>query len=111
MSAQLEERIEQLAFEGLAVNAVRLSASLPDMDCRYDDEALELRMGDRVSIVCEVEVTDVHFSEKRKDVEGRSIGVGPVTRKHGATLVPGSASITSVQRRESEDERARRMTR
>ncbi len=117
MSAQLEELTEQLSFEGMPIQSTKLGASISDVDCRMNGEPLALSWGDRVTITCELEVSDISFGEKRKftlDDDGRttgSIGVGPRTRKHGGTLVPGTAIITAVQRRESEEDRARRLTR
>jgi hypothetical protein len=117
MSAQLEDVTEQLSFEGMPLQAFRLSASISDMDCRYKDEPLILRHGDKVTIQAEVEMVDLHVPWKRKQmVDGdgrstRSVGIGPMTRKHIMELVPGTAIITNVERRESEEDRVRRMTR
>lgn len=117
MSAQLEDVTEQLSFEGMPIQSTRLGASISDVDCRMNGEPLALSWGDRVTITCELEVDDIDFKEKRKFTisdDGRvtsSAGVGDRVRKHGAQLVPGTAVITAVQRRETESERNQRMTR
>ena len=113
MSVQLEEPqvIEQLAFEGLQVNSVRFSSSLSDIDCRFQDEPLALKPGDRITVMSEHIVTDVVHGEKLQDVDGKVVGIGPLTRKHQGKLVAGSAIVTAVQRRETEEDRVRRLTR
>jgi hypothetical protein len=117
VSAQLEDVTEQMSFEGMPIQSTRLGATISDIDCRIDGEPLALSFGDRVTITCEVEIDDIGFKEKRKftiDETGRttgSVGVGSRTRKHGGTLVPGTATITSVTRRESDEDRVRRLTR
>jgi hypothetical protein len=113
VSAQLEDLTEQLSFEGLTVNAVRFSSNIPDMDCRRQDEdgPEVLNIGDRVGVYSEHIITGVLHGEKLQDVDGRSVGVGPLTRKHIGKAIPGTAILQSVQRRESEEDRVRRMTR
>lgn len=116
MSAQPEEMgdgEQGLLFEGFHVNAVTFSASISGLEVDVEELGFVPTLGDRI-VADHVEfiINDVaHGGGKFRDVDNKTVGTGSIVRKLGGDFVKGTGTARSSQRRESEEDRIRRLTR